>query len=84
MKKHDRVGYDVIGDIHGQATRLEALLSAMGYVKSDGTWTHPTLLWHVHYIRVPVPPHHQRPHLRFVENDGRKRAGCAPVYAGVG
>lgn len=42
MKKHDRPGYDVIGDIHGQAARLEALLAALDYVKRDGTWTHPT------------------------------------------
>jgi hypothetical protein len=41
MKTHDCRGYDVIGDIHGQATRLEALLASMDYVNRDGTWTHP-------------------------------------------
>ena len=34
-------GYDVIGDIHGCADRLEALLSRLGYEKSGGVWKHP-------------------------------------------
>jgi hypothetical protein len=34
-------GCDVIGDIHGHATRLEALLAAMNYVERNGAWTHP-------------------------------------------
>ena len=34
-------GYDVIGDIHGCADRLEALLSRLGYEKSGGVWRHP-------------------------------------------
>jgi hypothetical protein len=34
-------GYDVIGDIHGHAKRLEVLLAAMNYIKRDGVWTHP-------------------------------------------
>jgi len=42
MKMHDCPGYDVIGDIHGQATRLEALLASMDYVNRGGTWTHST------------------------------------------
>jgi hypothetical protein len=42
IQKHDQPGYDVIGDIHGQAIRLEALLAAMSYVKRDGVWMHPT------------------------------------------
>ena len=33
-------GYDVIGDIHGHATELEALLKAMGYTQQHGTWRH--------------------------------------------
>src|ERR1700674_2912856 len=41
MRRHDGPGYDVIGDIHGQAARLEALLTALEYVQRDGTWTHP-------------------------------------------
>ena len=34
-------GYDVIGDIHGCADRLETLLSRLGYEKSGGVWRHP-------------------------------------------
>ena len=34
-------GYDVIGDIHGCADRLEALLSRLGYEKNGGVWRHP-------------------------------------------
>jgi hypothetical protein len=36
-------GYDIIGDVHGCATKLEALLVALGYQKADGTgeYRHP-------------------------------------------
>ena len=37
-------GYDVIGDIHGCADRLEALLSRLGYEKNGGVWRHPDRL----------------------------------------
>lgn len=33
--------YDVIGDIHGHADQLEALLKLMGYRESLGAWRHP-------------------------------------------
>jgi hypothetical protein len=33
-------GYDVIGDIHGYASALEALLKKLDYVCRDGVWTH--------------------------------------------
>jgi Calcineurin-like phosphoesterase len=36
------VGYDIIGDIHGHARSLEALLEALGYACIDGTWRHPS------------------------------------------
>lgn len=36
------MGYDVIGDIHGQADKLEALLQHMGYRLRDGVWRHPS------------------------------------------
>lgn len=29
-----RLGYDVIGDIHGHADKLEELLKRMGYVRA--------------------------------------------------
>lgn len=32
--------YDVIGDVHGQAGKLEALLRKMGYAKRQGAWRH--------------------------------------------
>ncbi|MFA7326694.1 MAG: metallophosphoesterase [Candidatus Kapaibacterium sp.] len=32
---------DFIGDIHGHADELEALLKKLGYKKSDGVYTHP-------------------------------------------
>jgi Calcineurin-like phosphoesterase len=35
------VGYDVIGDIHGQAGKLEALLKKLGYVQKIGGWLPP-------------------------------------------
>lgn len=36
------MGYDVIGDIHGQADKLEALLRHMGYRLLGGFWRHPS------------------------------------------
>jgi len=35
------VGYDVIGDIHGQADKLEALLRELGYVHRASGWMPP-------------------------------------------
>ena len=35
-------GYDIIGDVHGHADKLEALLKAMGYRHTDGAWRHPS------------------------------------------
>ena len=34
-------GYDVIGDVHGQADKLEGLLHTMGYRLEGGSWRHP-------------------------------------------
>ena len=34
-------GYDIVGDIHGQADALVALLRQMGYVERNGAWRHP-------------------------------------------
>lgn len=34
------MGYDIIGDIHGQADKLEALLHKLGYHKTAGAWRH--------------------------------------------
>ena len=33
---------DFVGDIHGQADKLEALLAALGYRHRQGAWRHPT------------------------------------------
>lgn len=33
--------YDLIGDIHGHATELKALLTKMNYREIDGVWQHP-------------------------------------------
>ena len=33
--------YDIIGDVHGQAGKLEALLEAMGYRNRSGAYRHP-------------------------------------------
>ena len=35
-------GYDIIGDVHGTAGKLEQLLHTMGYAEVDGAWKHPT------------------------------------------
>jgi hypothetical protein len=32
--------YDIIGDLHGQAGKLEALLGALGYQHRQGAWRH--------------------------------------------
>lgn len=34
-------GYDIIGDVHGQADKLVALLGRMGYAERAGAWQHP-------------------------------------------
>jgi hypothetical protein len=33
-------GYDIIGDVHGCADKLTALLRALGYQNRNGTWRH--------------------------------------------
>ena len=35
-------GYDVIGDVHGHADKLESLLDQMGYEHRMGAWCHPS------------------------------------------
>jgi len=35
-------GYDIIGDVHGSADKLERLLDTMEYSEVDGSWKHPT------------------------------------------
>ena len=35
------MAYDIIGDIHGQADKLEALLRTLGYRDTAGAWRHP-------------------------------------------
>ena len=35
------VGYDVIGDVHGHAAKLDALLRRLGYVLTAGGWRPP-------------------------------------------
>jgi len=34
------VAYDIIGDVHGQAGKLKALLRRLGYAARNGTWRH--------------------------------------------
>lgn len=36
------MSYDIIGDIHGHADRLEALLSELSYEHRNGAWRHPS------------------------------------------
>ena len=36
------MSYDIIGDIHGHASTLEALLETLGYAPVDGVWRHPS------------------------------------------
>lgn len=36
------MSFDIVGDIHGHADRLESLLSKMGYRHQAGAWRHPT------------------------------------------
>lgn len=35
------MNYDIIGDIHGHAGALKALLADLGYVEKGRTWSHP-------------------------------------------
>ena len=35
------MSYDIIGDVHGHADALEALLKGMGYRETQGAWRHP-------------------------------------------
>src|SRR5690554_7967208 len=39
--KQGRKMYDLIGDIHGHATELKALLTKMDYREKDGVWQNP-------------------------------------------
>ena len=36
------MAYDIIGDIHGQADKLHALLGKLGYVQRQGAYRHPS------------------------------------------
>lgn len=36
------MAYDIIGDIHGHADRLESLLKKLGYHHRTGAWRHPS------------------------------------------
>jgi hypothetical protein len=38
------VGLDVIGDVHGEHRKLEALLGRLGYLRTGGSWAHPERL----------------------------------------
>ncbi len=40
-KKDEHGPFDVIGDIHGCCDELELLLAKLGYIKTDGIYTHP-------------------------------------------
>lgn len=40
-KKDEHGPFDVIGDIHGCCDELELLLGKLGYIKSDGVYSHP-------------------------------------------
>ena len=42
MKKQrfEKPGYDIIGDVHGHAAMLKALLEKLGYRQGNGTWHH--------------------------------------------
>jgi len=42
MMNQQQSGYDIIGDVHGQATKLQGLLAKMGYVVVDNVWCHKT------------------------------------------
>lgn len=35
------MGYDIIGDIHGQAGKMKALLKKLGYRIKDGAYRNP-------------------------------------------
>ena len=35
------MSYDIIGDVHGHADKLESLLAKLGYSRSNGCWRHP-------------------------------------------
>lgn len=37
----EKAGYDIIGDVHGHANELEALLHHLDYRKHGGAWRHP-------------------------------------------
>lgn len=36
------MGYDIVGDVHGQADKLEMLLKSMGYQHQGGAYRHPS------------------------------------------
>jgi hypothetical protein len=38
MKGNSKLAYDLIGDIHGHAEKLEALLKKMGYIHTAQGW----------------------------------------------
>lgn len=42
MIESQTIGYDIIGDVHGQADRLEGLLGEMGYAQTRGVYEHPS------------------------------------------
>ena len=41
LTKNETAGYDLIGDVHGDADRLERLLGILGYNQNEGVMRHP-------------------------------------------
>ena len=40
-QEYNNLRYDIIGDVHGYAGELKALLKKMGYKQENGVWQHP-------------------------------------------
>ena len=51
--------YDIIGDIHGCANTLIALLVKLGYEKNNGIYHHPEKIDHLAFNN---PPHYEWNH----------------------
>ena len=79
MSDEKQIGYDIIGDVHGYADKLEGLLLKMDYELIDGTWQHPERK--VIFVGDLIDRHHRTV---VLDHHGIEDAGVGAAGADLG